>query len=1496
MDQAGKRILSKMLDRLFAAIVNGPNLNCRPHNSRQRVDLTSLARLGDLSPADALRRLLSEPAAASIAAKVPAPSIRATGRLASGGGGASIENETPEQAAARRAWTEQQSLLSKLRTLVDEARTYEDDTGVSVLNLGFPLLSLPPGAIAGRGSGTRRVLAPIAFVPLSLTVRAGAGGSAVELSCRGEDVDRVVPNEALLAWLEQQTGKSRGELFSDEEGGAPWKEIAGLVRHVAGVLGIQASAAFAGDELPETLGLVAAPKSDEGEGKAQIVPAAVLGLYPMANQGLLRDTREMVETGVSGGPIQSFLKVDASLAPPTEEAGGERAPSGVVRKAKEERLVAQADPCQARAVSLAQTSMGLVIHGPPGTGKSQTITNIIGDHLARGERVLFVCDKRTALDVVANRLEHLGLGSLCAVIHDPQRDQRELYRSVREQIETLTESATHPKAETTVAQIDQELEKLHTDLAEVHRGLMSGLDGEPSLHELIGQWLALTPATDGPETIASGALKDAKLAELDGAEMELRDVLGRALAAAYEGNPWVEAAGLGLHELVSRPMDQFRAGLDAAVRAAVKADETRHESIPAFAADLPLEAQAAARERLAGILRAALAADGAIRSAWAGKDAKAWGAARRVMQEAAAAVELVRRESPDAELMSVVREAPPPAPEIARRLGVLEAYLPAARAWWGFLALGKKAAAAKVLTPLGLPVNAEGAERGRKFYRWLRAARSAAGALEQIEGRAVGAGLPDREVLDVAWRGHEAVLAALAGPAEDPALRALGSAAAAAVGADGAAAGLLDGLDRSRARAAGLAGLEEAAKQAGLLSGEWLTARTIEWRGGDVAAPTLAALRERLPSLEDVLRVKEGLAELPASLATAAAELVARSAVVEKGLRVLRRGVVEAEAVRRLTESPQIRALDARRMQTMFERYAELEARKRDKVRDAIVHRWVSRQKERLLAGTGSRLNSAGAEVRRRLTIRGRNAMRLRQVLSMGRNAEGGDPLLDLRPVWMASPETVAQVFPRDAVFDVVVFDEASQCRLEEALPVLTRAKRVVIAGDPKQLPPTRFFESAVAQSEAEEITSDQDLFEAQQGEVEDLLGAALGLDVQQSYLDVHYRSRNSDLISFSNQQFYSSRLQPIPGHPKNRARFCPVTMYRVQGIYDKRTNVPEAEQVVRIVRDLLKRAKPPSIGIGCFNLAQRDLITEKLEELAAEDKGFASALAAARSRRGQGAAEGLFVKNLENIQGDERDHIIISTTYGPDPQGRFYKRFGPLGMPGGGRRLNVLVTRAREEVHVVTSIPPEVYRALPPVPQGQTPGGGWLLFAYLQFAEGLAIHYERVRRALANEEALADAEGAEQDEPVGNEDELIEELTIRPAAEVFVAPTRAPSILAAALGERLAIDHGLGSIIHWGNDGFCVDVALRHPTRPEDVTIGVLCDLTRFPLADDPVEWDLFRTAVLRGQGWDLHRVWSPALFRDARGGMETLFAKAREAAKEGEDPDAIRVERGPV
>jgi hypothetical protein len=313
-----------------------------------------------------------------------------------------------------------------------------------------------------------------------------------------------------------------------------------------------------------------------------------------------------------------------------------------------------------------------------------------------------------------------------------------------------------------------------------------------------------------------------------------------------------------------------------------------------------------------------------------------------------------------------------------------------------------------------------------------------------------------------------------------------------------------------------------------------------------------------------------------------------------------------------------------------------------------------------------------------------------------------------------------------------------------------------------------------------------------------------------------------------------------------------PVQLEHVAGVYERRRNETEAARIVEIVKELLAQKDPPSIGIACFNLVQRDLVAEKLDDLAAEDPAFAKRLENARTRQGTGSFEGLFVKNLENVQGDERDYILISTTYGPDPAGKFYRRFGPLGRSGGGRRLNVLITRARDKVHIVTSIPRESYRTLPELDPGQTPGGTWLLLAYLKFAEDL----QRTTRPLPEQTPVHQSATGE----------------TTGFASVNVLPTKAPSRFAEALALRLATEHQIGSDVHWGNEGFCIDLALHHRNDPHSTTTGVLCDAARFAAADDPMQWDIFRTGILEAQGWKLRRLWTPHFFRDPAGVTESL------------------------
>jgi hypothetical protein len=1212
----------------------------------------------------------------------------------------------------------------------------------------------------------------------------------------------------------------------------------------------------------------------------------------MTNQGLLRDMQAMA----SGeqplvGPVESFVHAGIDLdarVQPSEQVVGALDGTKQPRVFTDERLVSAADPCQSRAVKLARESRGLVVHGPPGTGKSQTITNVIGDHLSRGQRVLFVCEKRTALDVVSNRLEHLGLGRLCALVHDPQRDQRELYRAVRQQLDDLADVTTSdPRAQRRLAKIDEDLQTLHAELTRTHDSLMRVPNDDAtglSFHELVGQWLAI--AEDESIKLDAAALADATLPQFEKHEQDLQDVLERSLAVAYATNPWRRAAGIKVEEFVSRPMPEFRAAMGRSLEASIAADATADPDIPPFTEGVDLAAAGPARAELADRLERALKeTDAAVCARWGKQPGATAQRALKQLNEAGPSLAAVRSTPLDPNYALVVKSAVPSIASVNTQLATLSAYIDSAKSIFGFFAFGKKSAAAQVLNAYGVTLSKDNATAAHAFLTALRSRLVLQSLHDELSGKAAASGLIEDAVLVELLEKQHRLLAMLHDVRSQPALAGLEEHVLATLSHPVAGESLVRGLGKSPQRALALAKLEASLVATRLFDLRWLASASKETRAGKTAAETVGALNEQLDTLEGVLRTRTGLLNLPPTLAHSADQLVTASVEPEPGFAAMRRVILASEITRRLRSDPQLQNIDGQRMRSSFERYRSLDAQKREIVRDAVLHFWTSKQKERLLATTGTRLSGLGADLRRRLTMRGERAMRLRQVIAVGAGIEGGDPLFDLCPVWMASPETVAQIFAREPMFDVVIFDEASQCRLEEALPALLRGKRVVIAGDPKQLPPTRFFESAVAQSEDEPIETDQQLFEMQQGEIEDLLGAALNLSIQQCYLDVHYRSRNADLIGFSNEHFYGSRLQAIPGHPSNRSRFAPLTLYRADGTYKDGENPKEAERVVQVVKDLLRRAEPPSIGIACFNIDQRDLIVEALDEAAAEDAEFGKKLAESRTRSGAGSFEGLFVKNLENVQGDERDHIIISTTYGPDENGRFYRRFGPLGRAGGGRRLNVLVTRAREEVHIVTSIPAEAYRAVAPVPPGQSPGGAWLLFAYLHYAEQLAAEYEQAQRILEAANAPdRESEGSASAKPQAAE---------APAANVYVRKSRWPSPLAASLGQHVATTHHIGSDVHWGNDGFCVDVALHHPARAEDVTVGVLCDTSRFGQAQDPVEWDAFRTAIHESQGWRLHRIWSPSLFRDTEGNVRAILRDAAEIVATEDSKDSIRTSR---
>ncbi len=297
--------------------------------------------------------------------------------------------------------------------------------------------------------------------------------------------------------------------------------------------------------------------------------------------------------------------------------------------------------------------------------------------------------------------------------------------------------------------------------------------------------------------------------------------------------------------------------------------------------------------------------------------------------------------------------------------------------------------------------------------------------------------------------------------------------------------------------------------------------------------------------------------------------------------------------------------------------------------------------------------------------------------------------VFDLIPCWLASPESASAIFPMDKIFDLVIFDEASQCFAENGLPAMYRGKQVVVAGDEKQLRPNDLYKVRW-EDENEEEVPDLDF---------DSLLDLSSQYLMQVYLNGHYRSKTLDLISFSNEHFYKNRLSLLPDFNVINSREPAIEYIKTDGIWENNTNINEAYEVCRRVRDLLKSHPDKEIGIVTFNARQQLLILEQLDEFALAENFT--------------LPESLIVKNIENIQGDEKDIIIFSILYAPDKNGRMNMQFGSLNAEGGENRLNVAVTRAREKVIVVSSIVPQQLNV-----EDSKNEGPKLLKKYLEYAQ----------------------------------------------------------------------------------------------------------------------------------------------------------------------------------
>ena len=409
-------------------------------------------------------------------------------------------------------------------------------------------------------------------------------------------------------------------------------------------------------------------------------------------------------------------------------------------------------------------------------------------------------------------------------------------------------------------------------------------------------------------------------------------------------------------------------------------------------------------------------------------------------------------------------------------------------------------------------------------------------------------------------------------------------------------------------------------------------------------------------------------------------------------------------------------------------------------------------------------------------------------------------------------------------IFDMLIFDEASQMYVEKGIPSIYRAKKVVVAGDHKQLRP-----SSLGTGRIEYDSDDEDL--------EDTVTAALEeeslLDLARArydsiLLNFHYRSRYEELIAFSNYAFYGGRLYVSPNVKEPPSP--PIEVLKVNGSWIDKSNVVEARKIVEMLRKFFAtRKNNETVGIITFNSSQRDLINDVLDEECAKDPVFGKAVADEMKRFDNGEDVGLFIKNIESVQGDERDVIMFSVGYAKNEDGKLMQRFGWLNNRGGENRLNVAISRAKVKIVIVTSIEPEDLQV-----SDTKNDGPRFLKKYLQYAKAISSG----DKGMADTILHSFGEDRWKDKENGCGGKI--------ADRVYNTLVRK--------GYSVERNVGIG--------GYSIDLAVKQNGR---YILGIECDSHLYEMSSSTRERDYHRQKYLESRGWKIHRVWTPGMWKNA-------------------------------
>lgn len=1238
-------------------------------------------------------------------------------------------------------------LERRLLAIYREARSSIEETGANTLYLALGMLRWFPNQTTSEARN-----APILLVPLQIERHSARDRFRISI---GADEPRV--NHTLLEMLRHDFGIDLAaieELPSDD----------------------------AGVDVPLVLQTVRAAIREVP--RWDVIEDAWIGLFSFAKFLMWRDLAERSGTLLSNPVISHLLTATGSGF----DSGGEF----VSRQAVDERPPAttfcplDADASQLAAVFSAQEGRSFALWGPPGTGKSQTITNLVAQCLATGKTVLFVAEKLAALNVVRSRLEKVGLGDFCLELHSNKASKTHVLAQLARALGSTR--AAEPREWASEA---SRLEGLRAELNAYADALGRRRPPDWSAFQVTAELIELREvprvrlAWPSVERLSREWLEETRT------HVRRLAITGRAIGGPAE-HPW-------------RGIDQteWSHSWQSAVTGATESLDT---------------ALVRVRESVSAT---------EVRLGLTGRD---WTLPSSELLDALAA-KLLENPRPHRGLLGEVQWADAEsvlkdAVANGRRRDLLRAEL-AERFSNELYALELEQLQSQLRT----------AEQSNRLLRWFRR-RPVVRALQAVANTDVRVGANDA---------REAIEKALEVEALHAKLDEGGVGADRLLGRDWQG-GIAD-WDRVERLIEWTAAVRRLAVQ--LSDGDVARRSTLLNAWAELACDGGELLDPGAPVGEDLHRCRAALDDLRRAWAEfrSAAKLDAnrfvdggekcrldvlagRISAAHSASDRLREWCAWQDAQRQaegsqlapLIEAYERHQISAGELERAFEKSFRCWWLERVTEGEAPLRSFFSPDHERKISDFRKlderMLDLAGPLVYSRLAASlprtgadpaasSEMGILLREIRKKARHMpvrrliEKIPHLLPrLKPCFLMSPLSVAQFLDAElASFDVIVFDEASQIPVWDAIGALARGKQSIVVGDPQQLPPTSFFMRG---------EDEDDLDGVEIEDQESILDEFLAAQMPELKLDWHYRSRHESLIAFSNQHYYENRLLTFPS---------PLTdgigvVHRAvpEGHYDKgksRTNQAEAQA---LVAEIVQRLRDPelsrySLGVVTFSQAQQTRVEDLLDAARREHPEIEVFF-------GDGVDEPVFVKNLENVQGDERDVILFSIGYGPDQFGRVSMTFGPLNRRGGERRLNVAITRARVELVVFSTLRSEQVD----LSRTRAKGVEHLKF-FLEYAE------RGPRALLATATASA---GAEFDSPFERE--------VCRALE--------------AKGYRVELQIGCA--------GYRIDLAIVDPDAPGRFLLGIECDGAMYHGSRIARERDRLRESVLRGLGWNLHRVWS--------------------------------------